>query len=283
MTPPYPLSRNDKKIMSGHFTERMTEGENTLKALKVLAENSARLTASIKRPSFDYRNGEEFETKDIKLHREDLLNLSKSTREELLRSRQVYLIVEFEDGGIAFIDLTGSSWTKVSPSEQLETCVLDFGRRLESGARAKFFTGGWATAFFFYPFSFILPLAILEFTFYYITDPEIRNYYDNKAADDPMYPDKPGALFYSLGEEATKLIVLYPWPFFILLAMLIMALHMFSGGINAWPRGFSSITLHRLAHYTWKKAIPEDTKLIRATTITVVVTAIATFYLSKIL
>ena len=88
--------------------------------------------------------------------------------------------------------------------------------------------------------------------------------------------------FNYISEDLMRLILLIPWPAFILSSGFIGLLYLMSGGLHCWPQLFNRISMHRTIHFTFKKIILEDIKLARSTVVTVSVTAFCTFLISRL-
>lgn len=272
MNPPYPISKKDKKILSGNLTSKFVNEEDGHEAVVELARSTQRCTISIQRPSFDYTKGEEYNPKSLVLEKEDVTENGIDIREALVKSREVKIVAHFPDDGLILINPTDRTWEKLNESKESKSAVLAFGRRLEGGSRSPLLTGGWGTAYFFLPFSLGFPILAADSLLAYALNPDLREHY--RATGET-------SSFHYISEEALRWITIYPWPIFILLALFILLLRLLGGGLQVWPSSFNALSVHYFIHFLWKKIIPEDMKLIRTTAITVAVTAFVTYLITR--
>lgn len=273
MNPPYPVTRKDKKILSGSLTPKFVDPDTAHIAIEELAAISEHCTLVYKPPIYDHRTGKEGAFQEQILERIDLIKLDNETKEELLKSRHISILAKFKDSGILLVDMPGRAWKEISRSHEARKAILEFGRRLESGAKSPLLTLGWAFAYLMYPLTFLTPIIGAEFSIRYIVDPSFRKYYET-------HEDFPDSIL--LTDSSLSDLFYLAWPPLIFLAVFIWVVHLLGGGLQAWPRSFSIATLHRAFHHFATKLLPEDFNQIRATVITITITSACTFFLSKL-
>lgn len=272
MNPSYPISKKDKKILSGDLTSKFVNEEDAYEAVVELARSAQRCTISIQRPPFDYTKGEEYSPKSLILEKEDITENEIDARGVLIKSREVKIVAHFPDDGLILINPTDRTWEKLNESKESKSAILAFGRRLEAGSRSPLLTSGWGAAYLFLPFSLGLPILATDSLLAYTLNPNIREHYRTTGET---------SSFHYINEEALRWITIYPWPIFALLALFILLLRLLGGGLQVWPNSFNSISVHYFIHFLWKRIIPEDIKLIRTTIITVTVTAFVTYIITR--
>jgi hypothetical protein len=211
-------SRHDRKVLNGVIVSRLVSPGVMHEALQGLVGDARRYTLIIKRSRINWETGQ-LQSVDLVLRESDDIFSSPELDPRLQRARKVTLFIEYNDGGIAFIDLTSyRSWQKLVETETLNRKILAFNRTLKDQAGTGWLTFSRALGIALFPLALLIASAII----YTSLAPNVHRAKDN-------------SVIYPYWMHVIILAILYSWPVFVLAGIGIVLVILRSGALRIWP------------------------------------------------
>lgn len=226
-------SRRHRRLQN-RPTPRLVSPETMRKALQQLLANTERYIIIIRRSGTNPETGDA-QDRDLTLFESDQVDLASRLDQRLLRSRRVTIILAEQGLGVARINLTSRSWAILQDSPSLRDRLTSFNSELIAGARSRLITSGWAAAMLFAP---LWSSAVL-FLIWSISSAKNANTFwgtanPHKPNNFPPVPQWLHGYWHA---------VLYLWPVFVIICLVILAIETLAGGLRVWPE---SITLRSM-------------------------------------
>ena len=205
-------------VLDADFSDKLLRGEDLSRLFRALVDSASSYTFVVERSSINWRASRVRE-RLIYVQNIALGNLASETI--LNDSKQVYLVLEYSDSGLARLDLKAREAEIWIDSPDVRLSLDDFRRGLNEFGLAPVFTPGSMALLAVWPFLLYFVMAAYLLVF----DPRFRA--------NEVLPS--GAPYIPAELVIVGKIVAIPWTITLIFAVIVLIVRRMSGSMRQWP------------------------------------------------